>query len=123
MLRRFLPLVAATLLAACGSVVEGGTCDTAGFWCADATSALECRLGTWTKLPCRGPNGCKRDQDLIRCDMTNNLENDNCASSAEGRGLCTADGLGTLECRSGKLVKTNTCRSCTVTNEQVVCQP
>jgi hypothetical protein len=124
MLRRLaLVLVSALFLAACGTAAEGGTCDSNGFLCLDATAALECRLGTWKKLPCRGSNGCKREADVIRCDMTGNLENDACASTAEGRGICTGDGLGTLECRSGTLVKTNTCRSCSVSGDQVVCQP
>ena len=124
MLRRLsLVLVSALSLAACGTASEGGACDTNGFLCQDATAALECRGGAWKKLPCRGTNGCKKEQDVVRCDMTGNLENDACASTAEGRGICTADGLGTLECRQGTLVKTNTCRSCTITGDQVVCQP
>ena len=44
-------------------------------------------------------------------------------SSAQGRGLCTKDMQGTLECREGTLVKTNSCRSCTVTGDQVICSP
>jgi hypothetical protein len=124
MLRRLaLVLVSALFFAACGTATEGGQCDSNGFLCLDATAALECRLGAWKKLPCRGPNGCKREQDVIRCDMTGNQENDACASTAEGRGICTADKLGTLECRSGILVKTNTCRACDVSGDQVVCQP
>ena len=50
-------------------------------------------------------------------------EGDRCASSAEGKGLCTSDGKGTLECRSGILVKTNPCTSCGVMNDQVICTP
>ena len=124
MLRRLcFVCVSALFVSACGSAAEGGTCDSNGFLCLDATAALECRLGTWKKLPCRGPSGCKREADVIRCDMTSNLESDACESTAEGRGICTADGLGTLECRSGVLVKTNTCRSCSVSGDQVVCQP
>jgi hypothetical protein len=55
--------------------------------------------------------------------MRGNLEGDACASTAQGRGLCTADGMGTLECRSGTLVKTNTCRTCTEDMGMVVCTP
>lgn len=121
---RFVLLAALSLFAsACGTPKAGDTCDTAGFLCESAASALECRLGTWTSLPCKGPNGCLRDGDLVKCDMTGNAENDACASSAEDKGLCTKDGLGTLECSDGKLVKTNTCRTCTVSGDQVICQP
>lgn len=107
----------------CGTPVAGDTCNVTGFLCESAASALECKLGKWTSLPCKGPNGCKREGDVVKCDMTGNAENDACASSAEGKGLCTSDGQGTLECREGKLVKTNTCRSCTVANDLVTCQP
>ncbi|MFT3709296.1 MAG: hypothetical protein QM817_16780 [Archangium sp.] len=123
-----LPLLAlfaafASFLTACGSPMAGTTCNTTGFLCESAASALECRVGTWTSLPCKGPNGCKREGDVVKCDMTGNAENDNCASSAEGKGLCTSDGQGTLECRDGKLVKTNTCRTCMVSGDLVTCQP
>jgi hypothetical protein len=125
-MRRLALLVLASSLPmlACGSsAAEGGKCDTNGFLCADATAALECKSNLWVKLPCRGPTGCKREGDVVKCDMSLNEEGDNCASSAQGRGLCTPDMKGTLECREGKLVKTNTCRSCTVTGDQVVCSP
>ena len=108
---------------ACGSATEGSKCNTNGFLCADATAALECKGMVWVKLPCKGPNGCKREGDVVKCDMSANDEGDNCASSAQGRGLCTKDMKGTLECREGILVKTNTCRSCTVTGDQVICSP
>lgn len=125
MRRLVLSAVALTLpmLVACGGAAEGAKCDTNGFLCSDATAALECKNGVWVKLPCKGTGGCKREGDVIKCDMSANEENDNCASSAQGRGLCTKDMKGTLECREGKLVKTNSCRSCTVTGDQVVCSP
>jgi hypothetical protein len=104
-------------------VKAGDKCNSAGFLCADATAALECRVGIWTALPCRGSLGCTRDNELIKCDMAGNEENDPCAAAAEGKGLCTKDGLGTLECRDGRLVKTNTCHGCTISGETVVCTP
>jgi len=120
-----LALVAALTVftTACGSPVAGETCNVTGFLCESAASALECRVGKWTSLPCKGTNGCKREGDIVKCDMTGNAEGDACASSAEGKGLCTSDGQGTLECRDGKLVKTNTCRTCSVTGDVVTCQP
>jgi hypothetical protein len=116
-------LTASMVLTACGGAKQGATCSTNGFLCADTTAALECQGGTWVSLPCKGTGGCKREADVVKCDMSADEEGDNCASTAQGRGLCTKDGLGTLECREGKLVKTNTCRSCMVNGDQVVCSP
>ena len=119
----FSTLVAAFALSACGAPKAGDTCDQTGFLCADTTSAIECRGGKWLTLPCRGANGCSRQANLIKCDMSANTAGDGCASTAEGKGICTTDGKGTLECREGTLVKTNTCSSCVVSNDQVICQP
>ncbi|MGA9522273.1 MAG: hypothetical protein WBV82_12455, partial [Myxococcaceae bacterium] len=87
------------------------------------------RDGTWTALPCRGPGGCVANT-VVECDMSRNLEGDLCALTApsnEGKGICTADGKATLQCRQGTLVKTNDCSSCSVTgtpaNQQVTCNP
>jgi len=126
-MRSFSPSLAvlsvSLLASACGSPKAGDKCDTTGFLCESTTAALECKVGAWVSLPCKGPGGCTRNGDTVKCDMSGNVEGDACASTAEGKGLCTSDGLGTLECRDGKLVKTNTCRSCTVTGDQVICQP
>jgi hypothetical protein len=54
--------------------------------------------------------------------MSGDKAGDACASTAEGKGLCAAGGTATLECRGGVLVQTNTCVSCAVSNNQVVCQ-
>jgi len=115
-------LLATVLLTACGTPQAGEECDSSGFLCENRTSALECRVGTWTSLPCRGPAGCELEGDTVTCDMTLNQEGDACAASAEGKGLCTSTGDGTLECRQGKFVRTNNCSSCSVVGDQVVCQ-
>lgn len=108
---------------ACGTPTAGDTCNASGFLCESAASALECRVGVWTSLPCKGPTGCRREGDLVKCDMTGNAEGDACASSAENKGLCTADGLAVLQCRGGTLKQTNTCRTCTVSVDTVTCSP
>lgn len=118
-----LSVLAGLLLVACGTPKVGDTCSVTGFLCESGTAALECKVGKWVQLPCRGPNGCKREGEVVRCDMSNNNEGDACASSAERKGLCTADGKATLECIDGSLRKTNTCRTCMVSGETVVCQP
>jgi hypothetical protein len=108
-----------------GSVVKAGHVCTGlvAFECEEPATALECISGTWSALPCRGPGGCTNMAATVRCDISANEVGDRCASTAEGRGLCSKDGKGTLECRQGVLVKTNVCRSCTVTGDSVVCQP
>lgn len=116
-----LVFAASSLLVSCGSAKAGDKCDTTGFLCADATTALECKSSAWASLPCRGPNGCARSGQTVTCDMSANLENDACATSAEGKGLCAAGGLAQLECRGGVLVKTKTCRSCSVVSGVVDC--
>lgn len=53
--------------------------------------------------------------------MTGNIEGDPCAATTEGQGLCDASGTAALQCRQGILVKTATCRSCSVVGEQIIC--
>ncbi len=120
-----LSLSAAVLLlgVGCGQPKAGDKCDTTGFLCADASNALECKVGAWVSLPCKGPGGCKRESDLVKCDMTGNEVGDACASTADTKGLCSKDGKATLQCYDGTLKQTNTCRSCTVSGDTVVCQP
>ena len=114
--------VLALFAAACGGAAAGDPCDKNGFLCASPNAALECKAGVWVSLPCRGPTGCARVVDTIKCDMTQNNAGDNCASTAEGKGLCNPIGTATLECRQGVLVQTNTCKTCSVSGDQVVCQ-
>lgn len=118
-----LVITASSFVVGCSGPQAGDTCDQNGFLCADTKTALECRAGVWQALPCRGPAGCAREGDVVDCDLTGALENDFCASTAEGKGLCTADGKGTLECQQGKFVKTNECSGCAVTETQVTCNP
>ncbi len=123
LLSALVSFAALSLLTACGTPMAGEQCNVSGFLCESAASALECKVGVWTSLPCKGTNGCKREGDVVKCDMTGNAEGDACASSAEGKGLCTTDKQGTLECRDGSLKKTNSCRTCEVTGDTVTCTP
>jgi hypothetical protein len=121
---RLVVVLAALATASCfGTPEAGDPCGKTGFLCADEAYALECRSEVWVKLPCRGANGCKRtDEQIISCDMSGNVAGDPCASSAEGRGMCTTAGTATLECRDGVLVETNTCVSCSVSAGRVICR-
>jgi len=113
------------LFLGCGGPKAGDTCSQAGLLCEDTDSALECRLGRWTSLPCRGPKGCYDAGDkLTGCDLEGNLEGDYCASAAEGTGLCSPAGDALLQCRSGVYVKVSSCTSCTATSAATLsCQP
>jgi hypothetical protein len=90
--------------------------------CSSEKEALECRNKVWRTLPCRGPLGCTEASGSIHCDLSGSLEGDACAASAEGRGLCTADGKAVLECRMGTLVLVKSCRVCSMSETRVVCE-
>lgn len=118
-----LPLAGVLFLSGCGGPSVGDSCQSSGYVCQSDTEALECRQNQWRALPCRGGLGCHESDGSIRCDTSANVAGDNCALSAEGRGLCRADGLAILECRMGVLVETQSCSSCTQSGSQIVCKP
>lgn len=116
-------MIGSLLLSACG-VKAGDPCRGGGYTCASEKEALECRDKEWRALQCRGAAGCSEaTDDTIRCDMNGNIPGDACAASAEGRGLCTADGKAVLECRMGVLVLVKTCSACVSDDTRVTCQP
>jgi hypothetical protein len=124
-MNRFLalvPLVGFLLLPGCGGPDAGDSCEGGGYICASPTQALECRQSRWRAIPCKGALGCQEVTGSIRCDTSANVAGDNCASSAEGRGLCRADGRAVLECRVGVLVETEVCASCSQSGTEIVCQ-
>ena len=123
LLSRIAPALLILAVAGCGGISEGQDCDTGGYACEDGSSALECREGTWTRLPCRGPSGCSEDGSAVTCDTSAALEGDACGLSAAGRGLCAEGGTALLECRKGFFVKTASCSSCSVQSGQVICTP
>ncbi len=115
-------LLAAAAGAACGPAKAGDPCRS-GFECADARTALECRTGTWTALPCRGDGGCAQSASAVSCDMSANLAGDACPLDKENDGLCGPGGLSMLQCRAGTLVTTSACRICAVASGTVLCTP
>jgi hypothetical protein len=120
--RVLLPLLGSLLVSACGSSA-GEPCKGSTYTCASETEALECRDSVWRAVPCRGPSGCEGLAGTVRCDIRRNVAGDGCAVSAEGRGLCTADGKAVLECRMGTLVQVKTCGACSVAGDVVTCAP
>jgi hypothetical protein len=121
-------LTAAFALTLLGQVACGGreapgeACGGPGYACLDAATALECRSSRWVSIPCRGPEGCT-EGDVIHCDMSLNVEGDPCPTSASLKGMCTADGTATLECRVGTFVKTNACSTCVSSGQRLTCTP
>ncbi|HYO66556.1 MAG TPA: hypothetical protein VEU33_10775 [Archangium sp.] len=115
-------MIGSLLLSACG-VKAGDSCGGGGYTCASEKEALECRDKLWRTLQCRGASGCSESGNEILCDMTGNVAGDACAASAEGRGLCTADGKARLECRMGVLVQVSTCSTCVMNDTHVTCNP
>jgi hypothetical protein len=115
-------MIGSLLLSACG-VKPGDSCGGGGYTCASEKEALECRDKEWRTLQCRGAAGCSESGNDIHCDMNGNIAGDGCAASAEGRGLCTADGKAVLECRMGVLVLVKTCGTCVMDATRVTCQP
>lgn len=101
----------------------GERCTTGTALCDTAAEARECRDGGWRSVPCRGPDGCVVSAGAVQCDVRGSLAGDPCPTTQEGRGLCTVDGRGTLECRGGVFSRTIDCRTCTMSGDLVICQP
>lgn len=118
----------AVILGACAALLGcgpslGADCTGRQFSCGTEASALECRDGTWTELPCRGEAGCQVVEGRVRCDMTLNQPGDLCPVAAEGQATCKTPELNAvLECRSGVLVQTRTCSDC-FGSETITCVP
>jgi hypothetical protein len=115
-------LLGSLLLSACGAKA-GDSCSGSGYLCSSDKEALECRDKVWRALPCKGESGCTESGDTIQCDMRGNDDGDACAASAEGSGMCTANGRAVLECRMGVLVQVKLCSVCTMDSNRVTCQP
>lgn len=118
----FSMLLGSLLLSACGAKA-GDACSGSGYLCSSEKEALECRDKVWRTLPCKGGGGCTESGDSISCDMRGNVDGDACAASAEGSGMCTANGKAVLECRQGTLVQVKLCSVCTMDATRVTCQP
>jgi hypothetical protein len=107
---------------ACGPPRAGDPCRTSGgFRCENATTALECRAGSWAAMACRGPGGCTIAGAEVSCDLQGNVAGDLCPLAKENQGLCGPGGLSMLQCRAGVLVTTSVCARCAVVAGNVVC--
>lgn len=108
----------------CGGAREGGVCSGEGYHCEGGDAVLECRDGHWLSLPCGGPQGCASVFGGITCDISGNQVSDGCPTAMEGTGFCRGTApLSLFACRGHQLVKVSDCSSCTVSTNNIVCNP
>src|SRR5690348_17282826 len=112
-------VVAVVLGVACKKTPEAG--DTCGQFlsaqCKDDHTELECEDGHYIEVPCRGAKGCDINNDLIRCDVSDNQNGDRCArpdkigssrlmiGGDEGTGECSSDRKAIVLCHDGSYVR------------------
>ena len=99
----------------CGMMTESGGCE-------DAHTRLVCENGHYIAEPCRGPAGCREEEqpsqgalsfNRVLCDVSENRDGDRCARSIsssgklriggeEGQGACGSDRRSILVCHDGR---------------------
>jgi hypothetical protein len=88
--------------------------------CENATTALECRSGTFAAIPCRGSSGC----GLLFCDNTSGIRpGDLCFQIQEGGGACSDDAGVRFLCQSGGWIGQQCPGGCVVNDAGVACTP
>lgn len=117
-----LTLVSCLLLGACGPPNPGDSCkNDLELTCFGYYSALECRGGTWTKIPCFGFYGCSKFTGRTLCDISGNRVGELCPSYLTGPVGCAGDGL--VVCMDGMLVQMTCTNGCVVgSNGQFGCR-
>lgn len=101
--------------------VAGGSCSAEGLAQCEQAAVLLCRSGTWTRVPCRGPDGCVVE-DAPRCDDSLGEEGEPCVLS--GQHSCGTDKRRALVCDGGKFRRYMSCRGpkgCTMSSGSVTC--
>jgi hypothetical protein len=101
--------------------VAGGSCGAEGLAQCQEGAVLLCRSGTWTRVPCRGPDGCAVE-DGARCDDSIGEEGDPCVLS--GQHSCGSDKKRALVCDGGKFRRWMSCRGpkgCSMSGGTVTC--
>lgn len=91
------------LLACKGKPKEGEACKNEGeASCQSESAIVTCTSGKWEVVSCRGPEGCKAEGAVVKCDETLAQEGENCGSQKEEHYSCTPDKTHELRCESGK---------------------
>jgi hypothetical protein len=65
---------------------------------------------SWLEVPCRGPRGCARKNDVDECDDTVAAVGDACPRNPPLDYACTADGQQALVCKEGRFATWRACR-------------
>jgi hypothetical protein len=121
-----LPLLALTLAPGCREkATAGASCRVADqLVCGGADRALVCERSAaggagaggagaqtaWLEVPCRGPRGCARRNDVDECDDTVAAAGDACPRNPPLDYACTADGAQALVCKEGHFTAWRACR-------------
>lgn len=123
LVKRSVLVLLAAVAVGCGPPGVGDKCSATGFACADNLTALECYGGVWRAVPCRGPAGCSRTGETVKCDVSGNQSGDACATTMVRTGICATDLKSSLICDPTDLAfkVASTCRTCTVEDMKVKC--
>jgi hypothetical protein len=95
-------LLTGLILGGCCKKKPGDSCTGADPSCLDESNLLACEKGTFISTPCKGPNGCKVEDNLLTCDISGNTAGDPCATADEGDAACSVDKKSQVACKGGK---------------------
>ncbi|MBK7150674.1 MAG: hypothetical protein IPH72_02750 [Sandaracinaceae bacterium] len=102
-----------------GAVGDTCTSDYGAACSEDGLSIMHCVDGAVAVMnPCRGPDGCKVNGRMVRCDESLAAVGDACEGS---NAACRVDGLALLECSGGTFAQTRECASGLVQGSRVMC--
>ena len=97
-------LIAALLIACSKKPKVGDKCDNGTRACMDATHGLYCANGVFQADTCKGPKGCFEEKGLATCDITANVDGDECPAVLDGYSVCRVDRKTRAMCKAGKYV-------------------
>jgi len=100
-------VIAGALHVASCKPTAGGQCTAGQATCSDNASGLFCgSSGTYTRLSCRGREGCRQEGAKVSCDQSTAVAGDSCTHPGFA---CTPDKRSDLTCRQGEFVLAEPC--------------
>jgi hypothetical protein len=103
--------------------VAGKKCSGNSAICQDESTMLRCDKKKYTKMPCRGPDGCHQTGSIVKCDTEIANVGDRCYSGAKSA-ACSEDKSAMLECVRGTFIKKLDCfgeKACERDNHHIYC--
>lgn len=104
-----------------GIGAEGAPCHGESFDC-DGIEKVKCIDGVFRRFPCRGPKGCRHDEEgLLVCDYGNAREGDPCDSKVK---TCAPDKKALIACVDGHFKRVQSClgpKGCTHEGKEWTC--